>query len=83
MSTLLEARNVTKVFGGGLFQSDRTVALEDFSLAIDAAPPTITAVVGESGSGKTRTRSDATRTSSVAGSASALWLPARCCCGHG
>ena len=53
MTTLLEARNVTKVFGGGLFQSAQTVALEDFSLTIDAAPPTITAVVGESGSGKT------------------------------
>ena len=31
----------------------RTVALEDFSLAIAGEPPSITAVVGESGSGKT------------------------------
>lgn len=52
MTSLIETRNVTKVFGGGLFQSNRTVALEDFSLAIETDPPTITAVVGESGSGK-------------------------------
>ena len=30
-----------------------TVALDDFSLRVDAEPPTITAIVGESGSGKT------------------------------
>jgi len=45
---------VTKVFGGGLLnKGNLTVALEDFSLSIEASPPTITAVVGESGSGKT------------------------------
>ena len=49
---LLELRNVTKVFGGGIRQR-RVAALQDFSLAIAGAPPTITAVVGESGSGKT------------------------------
>jgi oligopeptide/dipeptide ABC transporter ATP-binding protein len=53
MTALLEARNVTKVFGEGLFTKSRTVALEDFSLAIDGSPPSFTAVVGESGSGKT------------------------------
>jgi peptide/nickel transport system ATP-binding protein len=54
VTALLEARNVTKVFGGGPFnRSARLVALDDMSLAIDEAPPTITAVVGESGSGKT------------------------------
>src|ERR671936_3083882 len=53
MTALIEARHVTKVFGGGLFQKDRTVALEDFSLAISSEPPSITAIVGESGSGKT------------------------------
>jgi len=53
MTTLLEARRVTKVFGGGLFDRNTTVALEDFSLAIDSERPSITAVVGESGSGKT------------------------------
>ena len=53
MTALLEARNVTKVFGGGLFQRQQNVALKDFSLAIDAERPSIIAVVGESGSGKT------------------------------
>ena len=53
MTTLLEARHVTKIFGGGLFDRNSTVALEDFSLAIDSDRPSITAVVGESGSGKT------------------------------
>ena len=53
MTTLLEARRVSKVFGGGLFDRNTTVALEDFSLAIDSDRPSITAVVGESGSGKT------------------------------
>lgn len=53
MTTLLEAVHVTKTFGGGLWQPDATVALDDFSLKIDDEPPVITAVVGESGSGKT------------------------------
>jgi peptide/nickel transport system ATP-binding protein len=53
MTPLLEARGVTKVYGGGLLHRDQTVALDDFSLRIEAEPPTITAIVGESGSGKT------------------------------
>jgi oligopeptide/dipeptide ABC transporter ATP-binding protein len=53
MTTLLEARHVTKTFGGGVFDRTATVALENFSLAIDSDRPSITAVVGESGSGKT------------------------------
>src|SRR5688572_29165965 len=53
MTALLEARRVTKSFGGGLFNRTRTVALEDFSMAIEGDSPSITAVVGESGSGKT------------------------------
>jgi oligopeptide/dipeptide ABC transporter ATP-binding protein len=53
MPTLLEARHLSKVFGGGVFDRNTTVALEDFSLAIDSDRPSITAVVGESGSGKT------------------------------
>src|SRR5581483_2800709 len=54
MTALLEARHVTKTFGGGRFGKQQgTVALDDFSFRIDAEPPTITAVVGESGSGKT------------------------------
>jgi oligopeptide/dipeptide ABC transporter ATP-binding protein len=52
MSVLLEARHVTKAFGGGLGR-ESTVALEDFSLSIDVGAPSITAIVGESGSGKT------------------------------
>lgn len=53
MAPLLEARHVTKTFGGGVFDRARTVALDDFSLVLADAPPSITAVVGESGSGKT------------------------------
>jgi oligopeptide/dipeptide ABC transporter ATP-binding protein len=53
MSALLEARHVGKVFGGGMLSRSRTRAVEDFSLRIDAEPPSITAIVGESGSGKT------------------------------
>ncbi|MGH2531257.1 MAG: ABC transporter ATP-binding protein [Thermomicrobiales bacterium] len=51
-SPLIELRNVTKVFGGGVLRKHQTVALRDFSLAIDGAKPTIIAIVGESGSGK-------------------------------
>jgi peptide/nickel transport system ATP-binding protein len=53
MTALLEARHVTKIFGGGLIKRHRTVALEDFSFAIDTEQSSITGVVGESGSGKT------------------------------
>ncbi|MEZ4678667.1 MAG: ABC transporter ATP-binding protein [Caldilineaceae bacterium] len=53
MTPLLEARNVSKVFGGGLFDRTKTVALDNFSMTIGGAVPSITAVVGESGSGKT------------------------------
>jgi peptide/nickel transport system ATP-binding protein len=53
MAALLEARHVKKVFGGGVLDRERTVALDDFSLILPDAPPSITAVVGESGSGKT------------------------------
>jgi len=50
---LLEAKNVTKIFGGGLFNKNVTVALENYSMQLHESPPSITAVVGESGSGKT------------------------------
>lgn len=50
---LIALRGVTKSFGEGVLGRGRTVALENFSLAIDTAQPSITAVVGESGSGKT------------------------------
>jgi len=53
MSSLLEARQVSKIFGGGLFDKRVTVALDDFSFAIESSPPRVTAIVGESGSGKT------------------------------
>jgi peptide/nickel transport system ATP-binding protein len=53
MTTLLEARHVTKMFGGGMLSGGKTVALDNFSLKIDTEPPVIMAVVGESGSGKT------------------------------
>ncbi len=55
MTAFLELRNVTKVFGGGLFRKRRTVALDDIFFSIDSsetAPPTVRAVAGESGSGK-------------------------------
>lgn len=51
---LLEIRNATKIYGGGLFGGGRkVVALQDFNLVIAAKPATITAIAGESGSGKT------------------------------
>lgn len=53
MTALLEARNVTKVFGSGVGQRTATVALRHFTFSIDATRPSITGVVGESGSGKT------------------------------
>ena len=43
MTALLEAKNVGKTFGGGLFDKVRTVALRDFSLAIESEPPSILA----------------------------------------
>ena len=53
MTPILELRNVSKVFGGGLFSRSRTVAVEDVTLSITSDAPTMTAVAGESGSGKT------------------------------
>ncbi len=53
MTALLEARHLTKVFSSGLLTRHSTLALQDFSLSVDATPPSITAIVGESGSGKT------------------------------
>jgi oligopeptide/dipeptide ABC transporter ATP-binding protein len=52
MTALLEARAVTKYFGGGM-RGHRMTAVDDFSLAISNDPPSIVALVGESGSGKT------------------------------
>lgn len=53
MTALLEAKAITKVFGGGLIRRRQVVALLQFSLLVDEAQPSITGVVGESGSGKT------------------------------
>lgn len=53
MTALLEARNVTKVFHGGLFSRTETVALSNISIAISDSKPSITVIAGESGSGKT------------------------------
>jgi peptide/nickel transport system ATP-binding protein len=53
MTALLEARNVSKVFGAGLVHKTETVALKDFSFTISGETPSVTAIVGESGSGKT------------------------------
>lgn len=51
--SLLEIRNATKIYGGGLFTSSpTTVALQDFNLAISERPASITTIAGESGSGK-------------------------------
>ena len=53
MTPILELRNVSKVFGGGLFTRNRTVAVDDVTLSIASDVPSMTAVAGESGSGKT------------------------------
>jgi oligopeptide/dipeptide ABC transporter ATP-binding protein len=53
MAPVLEARAVTKTFGGGLLDRRHTVALREFSLGLAEGRPSVTAVVGESGSGKT------------------------------
>lgn len=53
MAPLLEARNVGKVYGGGLLHRKQNTALTAASLTIEEAQPTIIAVAGESGSGKT------------------------------
>jgi peptide/nickel transport system ATP-binding protein len=50
---LLEAQHVSKVFGGGLLNQRRTVAVDEISLVINEEKPTITTIAGESGSGKT------------------------------
>lgn len=53
-SPLLEIKNATKIYGGGLLSSGPvTVALQDFNLTIEDSPASITTIAGESGSGKT------------------------------
>jgi peptide/nickel transport system ATP-binding protein len=53
VSGLLEAQNVTRVFGAGLLSKGQIVAVDDVSLSINEDNPSITAIAGESGSGKT------------------------------
>jgi len=53
VKALLEARNVTRIFGAGLMHQGTTVAVDDVSLIVNEDKPSITAIAGESGSGKT------------------------------
>jgi len=53
MAPLLEARNVSKLYGGGFLSRKETTALESASVMIEGEIPTIIAIAGESGSGKT------------------------------
>jgi peptide/nickel transport system ATP-binding protein len=50
VTALLEARNVSRVYGSG---PQATLALDHFSLTVGGDVPTFTALAGESGSGKT------------------------------
>lgn len=51
--SLLETKNLTKIFGGGLLSRSENVALKEFTLAISDEEPAIVSIAGESGSGKT------------------------------
>jgi ABC-type oligopeptide transport system ATPase subunit len=53
MTPILELRNVSKIFGGGMFDKNSTVAVEDVTFTIPSDSPTMIALAGESGSGKT------------------------------
>ncbi len=53
MPPLLEARNVSKRYGGGFLSRKTTLALESASVMVEDETPTIIAIAGESGSGKT------------------------------
>ena len=53
MTALLEIREVTKRFGGGLFDKRQLTALDRFSMTVPADRAIVTAIAGESGSGKT------------------------------
>ena len=53
MTALLELDNVTKVYGGTLFNRRRTVAVDAITFSLAAENPTMIALAGESGSGKT------------------------------
>jgi peptide/nickel transport system ATP-binding protein len=53
MAALLEARDVSKVFGAGVVSKKSTYALQNASITINDERPSITAIAGECGSGKT------------------------------
>jgi peptide/nickel transport system ATP-binding protein len=53
MTAILELRNATKIYTGGLLHRKTTVALDGSYLSVGDDTPTITAIAGESGSGKT------------------------------
>src|SRR3982074_1253550 len=53
MKSLLEAQNVTRIFGGAFLRKGHTVAVDGVSLIINEDKPSITTIAGESGSGKT------------------------------
>jgi peptide/nickel transport system ATP-binding protein len=53
MTPFLELKNVSKVFGSGIFRKKRTVALDNLSMVIKTDRPLVKAIAGESGSGKT------------------------------
>src|SRR5207247_5447609 len=50
VTPLLEARNVSRVYGSG---ANANVALDQFSLTVGDDVPSFTTIAGESGSGKT------------------------------
>lgn len=53
MTSILELRNATKTYSGGLLRRRSTVALDQSYLRVGEGTPAITAIAGESGSGKT------------------------------
>src|SRR6476646_3949436 len=53
MASLLEFKNVTKVYSRGVLSKSSTTALNNVSMNLEQDEPTIMTVAGESGSGKT------------------------------
>ncbi len=53
MAPLLELKNVSKIYSQGLLSRGQTTALDNLSVVLDDAKPSIVTVAGESGSGKT------------------------------
>lgn len=53
MTPILELRNVSKTFGGGMFSRKQLVAVDNVTFTITSDAPSMTALAGESGSGKT------------------------------